>query len=78
MSETPLSRAAILAHLREVADTLADTGPQHTVIVVGGSLLALHGLRQATVDVDSVKRIDSELKAGSQESPCCTTLHPRG
>jgi hypothetical protein len=33
------------------------------VIVVGGSLLAFHGLREATVDVDSVKRLDSELKS---------------
>ena len=63
VSETPLDREAILAYLREVANTLAETGPQHTVIVVGGSLLAFHGLREATVDVDSVKRLDSELKS---------------
>lgn len=63
VSETPLDREAILAYLREVANTLADTGPQHTVIAVGGSLLAFHGLREATVDVDSVKRLDSELKS---------------
>ena len=63
MSETPLDREAIVAHLRDVADALAAVGPRHTVVVVGGSLLALHGLRRTTVDVDSVRRIDAELRA---------------
>lgn len=63
VSETPLDREAIVAHLRDVADTLAAVGPRHTVVVVGGSLLALHGLRRTTVDVDSVRRIDTELRA---------------
>lgn len=78
MSETPLDREAILAYLREVADTLADTGPQHTVIVVGGSLLAFHGLLEATVDVDSVKRLDSELKSAVASVARLPTLHLLG
>jgi Nucleotidyltransferase of unknown function (DUF6036) len=76
VSETPLDREAILAYLREVSNTLADTGPQHTVIVVGGSLLAFHGLRQATVDVDSVKRIGSELKAAVESVALLHDLAP--
>ena len=32
------------------------------MIVVGGSLLAWHGLRDATRDVDSIGRIDPELR----------------
>jgi hypothetical protein len=32
-------------------------------LVVGGALLAWHGLRATTRDVDSVERLDDELKA---------------
>ena len=47
----------------EVADLLDDDRPQATLIVVGGSLLAWHGLRVATEDVDSSVRIDADIKA---------------
>ena len=40
---------------------LPPTGPRHTIVVVGGSLLALRGLRQSTLDVDTVARIEAEL-----------------
>jgi hypothetical protein len=40
-------------------------GPQHTLILVGGSLLAWHGLRETTLDVDSVRRLDAELSAAA-------------
>ncbi|MEP7215762.1 MAG: DUF6036 family nucleotidyltransferase [Anaerolineaceae bacterium] len=63
MPDIPLGREEILAHLRDVADALPAEGPRHTIVVVGGSLLAMHGLRQTTVDVDSVRRIDAELRA---------------
>ncbi len=33
----------------------------HTIIVVGGSLLALRDLRATTVDVDSVRKLNKEL-----------------
>ncbi|MGB3675446.1 MAG: hypothetical protein WA988_13495 [Candidatus Nanopelagicales bacterium] len=39
--------------------------PQHTLILVGGSLLAWHGLREATLDVDSVLRLGAELSAAA-------------
>lgn len=47
----------------EVADLLGPEGPQATVVLVGGSLLAWHGLRSATEDVDTSVRIDAGLQA---------------
>lgn len=37
-------------------------GRRHTIVVAGGALLAWHGLRDSTLDVDSVRRIDTELQ----------------
>ena len=48
--------------VREVADTLSPEKPQATVLLVGGSLLACHGLRLGTEDVDSSLRIDADLR----------------
>lgn len=31
------------------------------LLIVGGSLLAWHGLRESTVDVDTVRRLDQQL-----------------
>ena len=61
MSDRPLHSDEIQALLREVAEVLGDDGVRHTVIMVGGSLLAWHDLRESTVDVDTVRRIDPEL-----------------
>lgn len=52
----------IRALLLEVADELGSSSQPHTIVVVGGSLLAWHGLREATADVDSIRRIDDELR----------------
>jgi hypothetical protein len=60
--DTPLGASEIRAYLREVAGELPSTGPRHTIVIVGGSLLAFHGLRQTTLDVDTVRRIDEELR----------------
>ena len=47
----------------EVADEVADTNAERrVVIVVGGSLLALRGMRDATRDVDSIRPLDDELR----------------
>lgn len=62
MPDVPLNASQILVCLGEVADALPSTGRRHTIVVVGGSLLALHGLRQATMDVDTVRRIEQELR----------------
>ena len=42
-------------------------GPQHVVVVAGGSLLAWHGLRESTRDVDSLRRLDPELVSAADE-----------
>ncbi|CAN5605943.1 hypothetical protein BH24ACT5_BH24ACT5_07340 [soil metagenome] len=51
----------IRQHLREVAVELGDAASQSTVILVGGAIMAWHGLRRATRDVDSVNRLDVTL-----------------
>jgi hypothetical protein len=56
-----LSGKQIRQLLGEVDEQLAP-GRQATVLIFGGSLLAWHGLRQATEDVDSSVRLDAELK----------------
>jgi len=61
VSDQPLDAQVIADYLREVADELTDDS-QRTVIVAGGALLALHGLRDATRDVDSVRKLDEELE----------------
>ena len=46
----------------EVADEVgAANAEQRVVIVVGGSLLALRGVRDTTHDVDSIRPLDDEL-----------------
>ena len=49
--------------LSEVAHELDPSRAQATVLVVGGSLMALHGLRQATEDVDTSIRLDADMRA---------------
>jgi hypothetical protein len=49
--------------LTEVADLMTPGPPQSTVLLVGGSLLAWHGLRPSTKDVDTSVLIDEELRA---------------
>jgi hypothetical protein len=58
---TLLDGEAIKALLVEVAAELDDEA-ERTIIVVGGSLLAWHGLRDATEDVDSIRRLDDALR----------------
>jgi hypothetical protein len=47
----------------EVADELGPLSSQRTLVIVGGSLLAWHGLRDATQDVDTIRQLDDELKS---------------
>ena len=63
MRDTPLGPEDIERLLIAVAEELGDSGPIHEFVMVGGSLLAMHQLREATYDVDSVTRIDQELRA---------------
>ena len=61
MDAQPLSGDRIKQLMSEVATQLAPSGAQHVIILVGGSLLAWHGLRDSTHDVDSTHRFDQEL-----------------
>ena len=45
MPDTPLDGQHIVQYLAEVADRIGTGGPEHVVIVVGGSLLALRDPR---------------------------------
>ncbi|MDX2381295.1 MAG: hypothetical protein QNM02_16225 [Acidimicrobiia bacterium] len=58
---TLLDGDAIKALIVEVAAELDDQA-QRRIIVVGGSLLAWHGLRDATEDVDSIRLLDDALR----------------
>jgi hypothetical protein len=60
--EEPLSGDKIIALVTEVADELPARDPGHTIVIVGGSLLAWHGLRDTTADVDTIRRLDIELQ----------------
>lgn len=56
-----LEAAHIRTHLKEVADELGSEGPDHEIVIVGGSLLAWHRVRSATFDVDTITRMHQEL-----------------
>jgi len=60
-----LDRRGILAALRELTVELGPGAGQHVVVVAGGSLMALHGMREATRDVDSVAHLDAELRSAA-------------
>jgi hypothetical protein len=61
-----LSGEQIRELIREVAEELDPKGTQTAVVLVGGSLLAWHGLRFATEDVDSSLLLDEELRSAVQ------------
>ena len=63
----PLDGDAIKGLLEEVSRRLTPGPTRHVVVIVGGSLLALHGLRNTTMDVDSVERFDHELETAVAE-----------
>jgi hypothetical protein len=48
--------------LGEVAEQMDPAETPSTILIVGGSLLAWHGLRPGTEDVDSSIRLDAELR----------------
>lgn len=62
MSDGILDGDRIRAHLAEVAAALPAGRPPHRLILVGGSLLAWHGLRDSTRDVDSVVALGATLR----------------
>lgn len=68
MPDIVFSRQDILDNLLEVAEILRASGrAQARIIVVGGSYLALHGLREATRDVDTITVLDEAVSSAVQE-----------
>jgi hypothetical protein len=61
--DIPLDAVVIKQYVAEVAEHLQPDGERRVLVVVGGALLAWHGLRDTTRDVDSVRPLDEELKA---------------
>ncbi|MFC9691932.1 DUF6036 family nucleotidyltransferase [Kribbella sp. NPDC056951] len=53
----------IVNHLSEVSDELAERDAVCTMVIVGGSYLALVDLRESTADVDSLTRLSDEMKS---------------
>jgi hypothetical protein len=66
----------IRAYLLEVAELLPDGNPQ-CIVVVGGSLLALLGFREATNDVDSITRLGKSLRTAVAQVADRHDLAPR-
>jgi Nucleotidyltransferase of unknown function (DUF6036) len=63
MPEGVFGRDEIIESLDAVAELLAAEGnPQGVLVVVGGSYLALHGLRDSTADVDTVTKIEENIR----------------
>lgn len=73
----PLDAAAIEQFVTEVAEALLVVGDRHVVVVVGGALLAWRGLRAATRDVDSIRRIDDEMRVAVEHVAGRHGLAPR-
>ncbi len=65
MPDIPLDAVANRQSLHELAQELAPDGAAYTLIVVGGSLLALHGLRDSTADVAGLLGRRGTRAAGS-------------
>lgn len=64
MAEGLFDKPTIELALGAVATRLeAKDGEPGVLVIVGGSFMALHELREATRDVDSVRRITSEIRA---------------
>jgi hypothetical protein len=60
--DTPLDREAIEHNLRLLGDRLGDLGARARLTVVGGSYMALLGLRASTMDVDTITRLDDVVR----------------
>ena len=68
MHEFLFDGKATLAALRSLADLLAARAVEHqTLIIVGGSYLALNDLRESTRDIDSVTRLQAVTKQAISE-----------
>jgi hypothetical protein len=57
----PLSAIEIRRHLEFVGEELGEAGPDISILIVGGARMSFVGLREMTVDVDTISSIDEEL-----------------
>jgi hypothetical protein len=62
-----LGKAEIVAHLGELADELARRDLVCRLVVVGGSYLALHDLRESTADIDSLTKLTAEVQVAVRQ-----------
>lgn len=60
-----LDGPAVRRALRELAVELGPGRAQHVLVMAGGAVLALHGLREATHDIDALTALDDELRAAA-------------
>jgi hypothetical protein len=58
-----LGKTEILSYIGEVADELGVRGLTGSLVVVGGSYMALRDLRESPMDVDSVTRLAQDFRA---------------
>ena len=72
----PLTGAQILGLLREVADRLSGKDRRPVLILAGGSLLAVAGLRSTTEDADSVRRLTDQVQSAAAEVARTYDLKP--
>lgn len=76
MAARPLNGDEIRSLFADLTARLPSNGSHHVVVIVGGSLLAWHGLRDSTEDVDSTRHIDPELQAAVEEVAADRDLDP--
>lgn len=62
MPDRPLDRDAIEHHLHSLGDRLGALGATVHLTVVGGSYMALHGLRESTMDVDTITQLSDTVR----------------
>ncbi len=72
----PLDGQTIRSIVLELADALPEQEAQRSIVLVGGALLAWHGLRDSTVDVDSVRHLDRVLRGAIETVAVATGLPP--
>lgn len=66
---TALGRQDILAFVHQVDNELAamePPGTPHLLVITGGAVMAILGMRDTTHDIDSVTRLDPSIKTAAQ------------
>lgn len=78
MAQPLFDRAAVLDGLEALAFVLGQRSvPHQTLAVIGGSYLALLGLREATRDVDTITRLNEQTRRAIDDVARSKGLEPR-